>query len=62
MSARLDDLLQSWPASPAHTALSSALVTPPAAMPEATRWAVTGYDIGELTAGSVAKLEFAPIA
>lgn len=26
-------------------------------MPEATRWAVTGYDIGELTAGSVAKLE-----
>ncbi len=30
-------LAQSWPASPAHTALSAALVTPPAAMPEATR-------------------------
>lgn len=30
-------LAQRWPASPAHTALSSALVTPPAAMPEATR-------------------------
>lgn len=30
-------LAQSWPTSPAHTALSAALVTPPAAMPEATR-------------------------
>ncbi|MDZ7812176.1 MAG: S-methyl-5'-thioadenosine phosphorylase [Ideonella sp.] len=30
-------LAQSWPESPAHTALSAALVTPPGAMPEATR-------------------------